>query len=240
MLLTSSRRHVAYATSQFACDYCLRDNEGERKRFGSRNDLGRHLREVHGGGKEYPCPDPTCDRHTRPFRRLKNQEGHVEKRHPGLLQGLQALETSRSATQTRDLENASAAGQQQTTASTVPRTAPTARTASTAPTASTGTNPAVPPRGTKRPSEATEPSCPPSGGPSARPAGPQDPNELFLLSELQQARNRRETRELRTQSLMTEIQELTGGIREDEQTERILEQQLARWREHQMRANGAY
>jgi hypothetical protein len=80
-------RHVAYATFLYPCAKCTVDANGERKRFGSKNDQRRHFIEVHGteldGRKAtpYPCPVESCDRNKRPFYRLKNHSDHMKKKH---------------------------------------------------------------------------------------------------------------------------------------------------------------
>ena len=49
--------------------------------------LTRHLREVHGLRKDgtiaetFPCPEPTCQRHKRGFRRKSNMKDHYKRTH---------------------------------------------------------------------------------------------------------------------------------------------------------------
>ena len=66
----------------FSCDtaHCMR-------KFGSKNDLSRHKREVHGKDDEgralklWNCPDVNCERHARGFPRSWNLRDHCQRIH---------------------------------------------------------------------------------------------------------------------------------------------------------------
>ncbi|MCJ1287622.1 hypothetical protein MMC26_006974 [Xylographa opegraphella] len=65
---------------------------------GSKDDLERHVRELHQKGKKgepvpsFFCPVPGCKRSSRGFARKANMEEHVRKMHPGVRESSSALD----------------------------------------------------------------------------------------------------------------------------------------------------